>query len=159
MTLVGLLTDAIPAWGWLPDPDAVSPAAPSGFRLAYGLGGVLVLGVGIGWYITANLGAGPRDSLMLALTRRTGKPVGTVRTALELAALVLGWALGGEVGIGTLVTAVTLGWVVQGSLWVFHRLPFSFGFDVGPRPGPGPARAGEGPAGRSPGRSPRVGVP
>jgi len=158
MTLVGLLTDAIPAWGWLPDPDAVSPGAPMGLRLAYGLGGVLVLGVGVGWYITANLGAGPRDSLMLALTRRSGKSVGTVRTALELAALALGWALGGEVGTGTLLTAVTLGWVVQGSLWIFHRLPFSFGLDGGPRSGPAAPRAGAEPAGRSPGRPPRVGV-
>ncbi|HEY8394354.1 MAG TPA: hypothetical protein VIK92_06125 [Thermaerobacter sp.] len=149
MTVVGLLTDAIPAWGWLPDPEAVPPGAPLGFRLAYGLGGVVVLGIGIGWYIAANLGAGPRDSLMLALTRRTRRPIGSVRTALEVAALLLGWMLGGEVGIGTLLTAVTIGWVVQGSLWVFNRLPFSFGFEVPSRPGPATARAGEPPASRT----------
>src|SRR5690606_28566823 len=97
----------------------------------------------------ANLGAGPRDSLMLALTRRTRRSMGSVRTALEVGALLLGWALGGEVGIGTLLTAVTIGWVVNGSLWVFNRLPFSFGFDVGSRPGPAPVQAGEPPAGRT----------
>jgi uncharacterized membrane protein YczE len=70
--------------------------------------GIALFGPGSGLYIGAGLGPGPRDGLMTALARR-GRSVRTVRTAIELAVLVIGFVLGGSVGIGTVVFAVTVG--------------------------------------------------
>ncbi len=70
--------------------------------------GVALFGPGSGLYIGAGLGPGPRDGLMTALARR-GRSVRTVRTAIELTVLAVGVALGGSVGIGTVLFAVTVG--------------------------------------------------
>lgn len=78
--------------------------------------GILVLGYGIGLYVAADLGAGPRDSIMLVITEKTGWKVQWVRNGIEVFVLVLGWMLGGPVGIGTVVIALTLGIVVGVSL-------------------------------------------
>ena len=80
--------------------------------------GILLNGVAGGAYIGAGLGPGPRDGLMTGFCRRTGLPVKLVRTAIELAVLAIGWLLGGTVGLGTLLYAVSIGWVVH------HALPF-----------------------------------
>ncbi len=79
------------------------------------VGGVLITGVGIGLYIGAGLGPGPRDGVMTGLARR-GMSIRLARTAIELTALVVGWALGGRIGIGTVVFAVTIGPVAQFTL-------------------------------------------
>jgi uncharacterized membrane protein YczE len=71
--------------------------------------GVLLGGLATGLYIGAGLGAGPRDGLMTGLTRRTGRSIRLVRTALEAAVLVLGWILGGTVGVVTVVYLVSIG--------------------------------------------------
>ncbi len=71
--------------------------------------GVLVNGIATGMYIGAGLGPGPRDGLMTGLARRSGQSIRLVRTALELTVLVLGWLLGGTVGIGTLIYLVAIG--------------------------------------------------
>ena len=84
-------------------------------RTATMLGGVVLMGVGSGLYIGAGLGPGPRDGLMTGVAAR-GHSVRSVRTALEVAVLVLGWALGGTVGVGTVVLAVAIGPLVQASL-------------------------------------------
>ena len=55
------------------------------------------------------LGAGPRDSLMVALARKTGRSVGICRATVEIAVIAAGWLLGGQVGIGTVISAVGLG--------------------------------------------------
>ncbi len=83
-------------------------------------GGLLLLGVGLfglgsALYIGAGLGAGPRDSLMLALARRTGVRIAVVRGALEVSVLAVGWALGGVVGLGTVAVALLLGPAVEAS--------------------------------------------
>lgn len=76
------------------------------------LGGILLVGIGSGLYIGARLGPGPRDGLMTGIAER-GYSLRGARTAIEGSALVVGWMLGGVVGIGTLVFAVTIGPLVQ----------------------------------------------
>ena len=64
-------------------------------------------------YVGARLGPGPRDGLMTGLTRRTGYPLKWVRTAIEVTVLAAGWLLGGPVGIGTVLFALTIGPIVH----------------------------------------------
>ncbi len=92
--------------------------------------GLLVLalpcfGGGSAFYIAAAMGAGPRDSLMLVLSSRLGVRIGIARTALEVAALAVGFALGGTVGVGTLVFALGIGPAVEGSFWILGRTPLA----------------------------------
>ena len=78
-------------------------------RVVLMLAGISVIGLGSGFYMGAAMGAGPRDSLMLVLSRRTGVRIGAARTVLEIGATAAGWALGGTVGIGTLAFAFLVG--------------------------------------------------
>ncbi|MFN2555619.1 MAG: YitT family protein [Nitriliruptorales bacterium] len=87
-----------------------APGLP--IRITYLLLGTLLFGLGAGCYIAAGLGPGPRDGLMTGLAER-GIPVRWVRTGLEVGALAVGWALGGTVGVGTLLVALTLGHIIQ----------------------------------------------
>lgn len=73
------------------------------------LAGTALVGLGSGLYLLADLGPGPRDGLMTGLHRRTGWPVSAVRFGIEVSVLIAGWALGGTVGLGTLVFAVLIG--------------------------------------------------
>jgi uncharacterized protein len=82
-------------------------------RIAMLVAGILIVGLGSGLYLGAALGAGPRDSLMLVAARRTGVRIGVVRAALELGVAVLGFALGGTVGVGTLAFALGIGPAVE----------------------------------------------
>lgn len=84
--------------------------------------GVLLFGVGSAFYIGAGLGAGPRDSLMMALTRRTGRRIGLVRGAMEIAALIAGLLLGGVAGLGTLALALLVGPSVELSFWLLLKV-------------------------------------
>lgn len=108
VVVIGLVIDAVLALVPAPGPLAA--------RVAAMVGGVGLVGLGSGLYIGAGLGAGPRDGLMTGLAERGVGSVRTVRTAIELAALVGGWALGGTVGIGTLVFALAIGPLVQVAL-------------------------------------------
>ncbi|MBT2583064.1 YitT family protein [Planococcus sp. ISL-109] len=78
--------------------------------------GIFVMGYGVGMYVSPKMGAGPRDDLMLILVQKTGFSVSTIRTAIEMTVAVLGWMLGGPVGIGTVVIALLVGRIVQKSL-------------------------------------------
>jgi uncharacterized membrane protein YczE len=102
--IIGLVVDATLAV--LPDLDAL-PA-----QVAAMVGGVVLMGVGSGLYIGAGLGPGPRDGLMTGVADR-GHSVRSVRTALEVTVLALGWLLGGTVGVGTVVQALAIGPLVQ----------------------------------------------
>jgi uncharacterized membrane protein YczE len=82
-------------------------------QLAQMIAGVLVVALGTAIYIGAALGPGPRDGLMTGLARRTGLSVRVCRTAIEVAVLAIGWLLGGNVGIGTLIFALGIGPSVQ----------------------------------------------
>ena len=71
--------------------------------------GILLVGLGSGLYLIANLGPGPRDGLMTGVLRVTNLPVARVRTVIEVTVLFLGWLLGGTLGLGTLMFALGIG--------------------------------------------------
>lgn len=107
-------------------------AAPSdtGAQWAMLLFGLLLAAFGMGLYISAGLGPGPRDGLMTGITAK-GLPLWLVRTSLEMLALAIGWWLGGDVGIGTIIFAFAIGplahiFIVRFNLGVD-------GFDPNPR--------------------------
>jgi uncharacterized membrane protein YczE len=77
------------------------------------IGGILLNGVAGGAYIGAGLGTGPRDGLMTGLVNRTGRSVRLVRTGIEIVVVAAGWGLGGTLGLGTLLYAVTIGPIVH----------------------------------------------
>jgi len=88
----------------------------------YCLLGIGMVGVGSALYITCGLGAGPRDGLMTALHKRTGVRIGRVRLAIEGSVLVIGWLLGGTVGLGTLLFATLIGQSIAIALGVVSRV-------------------------------------
>lgn len=77
------------------------------------LAGMLVLGYGCVLYMGVGLGTGPRDGLMVALTKRTGRSVRFVRNSVEILAIIAGYFLGGSVGLGTAIMAITGGYFIQ----------------------------------------------
>jgi uncharacterized membrane protein YczE len=109
MVAIGLFADALLDSGFVQDLAAWSLP----LRLAAALAGVGLVALGSALYIGAGLGSGPRDSLMLALSARTGLPVGPIRGLLEGSVLGVGWLLGGVVGVGTVLFAVGIGPAVQ----------------------------------------------
>jgi uncharacterized membrane protein YczE len=108
--LVGLVVDA--TLDFLPAPTAMWA------RVAFLVGGVLGTGLGTGLYVGADLGPGARDGLMTGLAER-GYSMRLMRTMIEIVVLVLGWALGGNVGPGTLVFALTIGPLAQYAIRLF----------------------------------------
>ena len=117
--LIGAFVDLLIWVDVVPHPDAL------GARLLLDVAGVLLIGVGTAVYIGAAMGAGPRDSFMLAVARRFGLRVGVSRTLIELAALAGGAALGGTVGIGTLIFALGVGPAVEASFRLLDRSPLA----------------------------------
>jgi uncharacterized membrane protein YczE len=91
----------------------LGPVDAWALRILLLVAGVLLNALATALYIGALLGPGPRDGLMTGLVRRTGRSVRLVRTTLEAFVLVVGWVLGGTVGIGTLLYAVAIGPIVQ----------------------------------------------
>ena len=75
--------------------------------------GFFVMSIGTYFYIKSAFGAGPRDTLMVVLKRKTKLPIGVCRSILELTVTLAGWLLGGMVGIGTLISIVTIGFCIQ----------------------------------------------
>lgn len=99
---------------------AVLPEAHSlAVRVPVLLTGVVLNGLATGLYISAGLGPGPRDGLMTGLHRRTGRSVRLIRTAMEVTVVATGFALGGTVGIGTLLYTLAIGPLTQFFLRVF----------------------------------------
>ncbi len=95
--------------------------------------GIALIGPASAFYIGADLGAGPRDTLMLVGARRTGVRIGIVRATLELAALAVGIALSGTFGVGTVLFALLVGPIVETSFAVLGRTPLAI-----PSPAPVP---------------------
>jgi len=88
--------------------DVLPEHPPMGVRVAFLVVGTFMFGPGSGFYIGVRLGPGPRDGLMTALAAR-GHSVRVVRTVIEVTVLVIGFALGGTVGLGTLLFAFSIG--------------------------------------------------
>lgn len=82
--------------------------------------GIVTIGLATGLYIGARFGPGPRDGLMTGLHRVTGFPIWITRTALEVTVVLIGWLLGGNVGLGTLLFALTIGPICQPFLRIFN---------------------------------------
>jgi uncharacterized membrane protein YczE len=83
---------------------------------------VTTVGIGGGIYLVANLGAGPRDGLMVGLQKLTNFPIAAVRGTLEISVVSFGWYLGGTVGIGTILFAFGIGPCVALGLFLVNRL-------------------------------------
>ena len=82
---------------------------------------VLTVGLGGGIYLVANLGAGPRDGLMIGLQKKTNLPIAIVRATLEITVMSIGWYLGGTVGFGTLIFAFGIGPAVALGLFIVGK--------------------------------------
>jgi len=119
--LIGLMVDGLIAIDAI---DGLSDS-PLAARIVLMGAGILIIGIGSGFYIGAGMGAGPRDSLMLVTARRTGVRIGITRATIEVAATAAGFALGGTVGIGTLAFAFGIGPAVELSFWLLERSPIA----------------------------------
>ena len=115
-TVANALTIGLFADFWLlmlPDPGAYWQ------KLVMFLLGIVVVALATGLYISSRLGSGPRDGLMQGTANALDKPFWLVRTAYEGSVLTIGWLMGGQVREGTLIFAVTIGYLVQLSLKLF----------------------------------------
>ena len=105
--------------------DIIFPRLPTAKNPIIGtvmlIAGLFIISMGSYFYIRSAFGVGPRDNLMIVLARRTKFPVGLCRGAIELLATVVGWFLGGMVGIGTVISVVLIGFCIQ---LVFKLLRF-----------------------------------
>jgi uncharacterized membrane protein YczE len=110
MILVGLFIDM-----YLMIPFLQTPSTLTGKVVMFGVA-LLINCYGMGLYISAQLGAGPRDSLMLAITSKTGWKVGKVRSTMEVLVLIIGWRLGGPLFWGTIVISLMIGVIAGFSL-------------------------------------------
>ena len=88
-------------------------------RVLFFAAGLLLIAIATGLYIGAHFGPGPRDGLMTGLHQRTGWKIWIVRTGIEVIVLGIGWALGGNVGIGTVLFAVLIGPLCQRTIPLF----------------------------------------
>jgi uncharacterized membrane protein YczE len=107
MIFIGFFIDLIINSGIFPQPTMIY----SQFLMLFF--SIICLGIGSLFYLSPKLGAGPRDGLMMGLVQRFDRPVGEIRTTMEIIVLILGYLLGGPVGIGTLISALTVGYAIQ----------------------------------------------
>ncbi len=124
MIFLGLFVDLIIEWGYIPQPDLLWQ------RIILYLAGVIVFGFGVAIYISANLGAGPRDSLMLALTKASAYRIGTIRTFMEITAAAIGFFLGGPLGIGTLIFALTIGFFMELGFAIIKKIKTTASYEL-----------------------------
>lgn len=107
MVLIGVFIDLLLGLRIIPKADHFATG------IVMDLIGLFIIALASYYYIGSAFGAGPRDSLMVALTRKTGLPVGICRGTIELIAVFVGWRLGGMVGVGTILSAFAIGFCVQ----------------------------------------------
>ena len=98
----------------------IRPTGDLVLRWTYLVTGIVLNGIATGAYIGAGLGPGPRDGLMVGFARG-GRSLRVVRTAIEVSVLIVGWLLGGTVGIGTVLFALTIGPIVHRTVPAFSR--------------------------------------
>ncbi len=113
MLFIGLFMDLLMLNGIIPVSKGIVPG------LLMASSGMFVIGIASYFYIGAGLGSGPRDGMMVALTKKTGRSVRFIRNAIELCVLVIGYFLGGFVGFGTLFMALAVGYFVQFAFKLF----------------------------------------
>lgn len=114
MIAIGLFIDL---FNWLL-PDVASLWGQSVIYIL----GIIVMSYGLGIYVSPNMGAGPRDSLMLILVEKLGISIKMVRTIIEIVVALLGWLLGGPIGVGTVLIALLSGQIVHYALPQCRRL-------------------------------------
>ncbi len=124
MIFLGLFVDLVIGWGYVPQPDLLWQSI-----LLY-VAGVVIFGFGVAVYISANLGAGPRDSLMLALTKASSYRAGTIRTFMEIAAAAAGFLLGGPLGIGTVIFAITIGFFMELGFTIIGKIKKTASYEL-----------------------------
>ena len=91
------------------------------YQLLLAIISVIMVGIGGGIYLVSNLGAGPRDGLMIGLQKLTNFPIAVVRGTLEISVVSVGWYLGGTVGVGTLLFAFGIGPCVALGLYLVDK--------------------------------------
>ena len=91
------------------------------YQIILAIFSVIIVGIGGGIYLVSNLGAGPRDGLMIGLQKKTNLPIALVRALLEITVVSVGWYLGGTVGIGTLFFAFGIGPCVALGLYLVDK--------------------------------------
>jgi uncharacterized protein len=112
--IIGLMIDV--CIRYVPTPENYTS------QVLLGVIAVATVGLGGGIYLVANLGAGPRDGLMIGLQKKTNLPIALVRAVLEISVMSVGWYLGGTVGVGTLVFAFGIGPSVALGLFLVNKL-------------------------------------
>ena len=101
---------------YLPSPESIF------LQLLQIIFAVVIVGIGSGFYLIANLGPGSRDGLMTGLQRITNKPISLIRAIIEISVVIAGWYLGGVVGIGTIVFALGIGPLVSAGLFTVSKI-------------------------------------
>jgi len=121
----GTLANILSIGPWVDVWNSFFPTAPNNLPLQVGmlLLAVFLMGLGSAIYIGVDAGAGPRDSLMLAIKRTTGISIRAARAMIEVTVVTVGWLLGGPAGIGTLVFALLIGPSVQWGFKIFKVQP------------------------------------
>ena len=114
IVLCAVCIDGLLWLDWIPQMHSLS----SGISML--LAGMELLAIGTWMYMKSALGAGPRDALMVALARKTGRSVGLCRASVEIVVIIAGFLLGGQVGIGTVIAAFGLGSLFNLNFHLLH---------------------------------------
>lgn len=114
MLFIGLFMDVLMLNHLIPKFDNLV------FQVAMLFSGMMIIGLATYFYIGAAMGSGPRDGLMVALTKKTGRSVRFVRNSIELSVLIVGTLLSGKAGLGTVVMVFAGGYFVQFAFKLFH---------------------------------------
>ena len=114
IVLCAVCIDGLLWLDWIPQMHSLSSGIPML------LAGMELLAIGTWMYMKSALGAGPRDALMVALARKTGRSVGLCRASVEIVVIIAGFLLGGQVGIGTVIAAFGLGSLFNLNFHLLH---------------------------------------
>lgn len=107
MITIGFFIDVVIIWNIIPTQTQII------WQIIQLVFSIIILGGGVFLYLRAQLGAGPRDGLMVALATKFNRPVSHIRIPMDVTVVILGFLLGGPLGIGTVISALTLGYFIQ----------------------------------------------
>ncbi|MDO9547240.1 MAG: hypothetical protein Q7J07_10905 [Pelolinea sp.] len=111
--LIGTFIDVVERANFIPFPENIV------LRFLMMILGMAIISLATFLYMSAQLGSGPRDGMMVAFTKLTNKPVGLIRSSIEIAVLIIGYLLGGTVGWGTLIMSLGFGFFIQTTFKIF----------------------------------------